>query len=209
MLFRSMARLVIDNTFYKYIEESGKAVEQVMVVGDKTPQHTIGIPMLHALYPRAKFVHIYRDPRDVATSAWFQDGVRDTKRNFEEFIHHFMNEVWPLQVGTAKEVGPQLGVEQYLEVRYEDLLVDERGELGRVLRFLGVDDGDEVLGLCHEAGAFEKMSGGRKRGDGDNTKFYRRGVCGDWVNHLPRELVVRLCAPIAELMRACGYEVTV
>lgn len=38
------------------------------LAGDKTPGHVRRIPELHALWPRAKFVHIVRDGRDVGLS---------------------------------------------------------------------------------------------------------------------------------------------
>lgn len=205
---RLIARLIIDNAFWKYLQHSEKPVEQIKIVGDKTPQHTIAIPLLNTLYPESKFIHIYRDPRDVATSAWFHDGVNDPHRNFEQFIKHFMNEVWPLQVGTARSVGPLLGPERFLELRYEDLLDNERDEIKRLLTFLNVKSSDDSITRCSDAGSFKKMTGGRERGDEDNSKFYRKGVAGDWRNHLPEDLVRTLCKPIAELMTACGYQPT-
>src|SRR5262245_16176765 len=38
------------------------------LVGDKTPDYVRSIPTLHALWPRAKFVHLIRDGRDVCLS---------------------------------------------------------------------------------------------------------------------------------------------
>jgi hypothetical protein len=162
--------------------------------------------VLNALYPRAKFIHIMRDPRDVATSGWFDEGVKQHARTFEQFIHHYMNEVWPLQVGRARSVGPQLGHSRYFELRYEDLLTHENEVIQRMLRFLSVDASESSLRASSDAGSFEKLAGGRSRGEGDDSQFYRKGISGDWKNHLPIELVSRLCEPIAELMRACGYE---
>ena len=65
------ARAMVDAHFSRYVAESGRPLSQVRVVGDKTPQHTVGMPLLHQLYPQAKFINIIRDPRDTATSAWF------------------------------------------------------------------------------------------------------------------------------------------
>ena len=95
---------------------------------------------------------------------WFHDGVNDTKRDFPQFIHHFMNEVWPLQVGTARQVGPTLGPDRYIELRYEDLIADEAHEIERLLDFLPVDNSRELVTACGRAGSFKKLSGGRDRG---------------------------------------------
>ncbi len=204
--FLLMMRMLCDSFFARYLQQAGADPETVSIVGDKTPQHSISMGFLQMLYPTARFVHIYRDPRDVATSAWFHEGRDDPKRGFEQFIEHYMNEVWPLAVRTARNDGMRMGPSQYFEIRYEDLLVKEDEILGHLCRFLGVEDSDDAINACSESGSFRKLSGGRQRGESDNSNFYRKGVAGDWKNHLPADLVQRLCAPIADLMSTCGYD---
>lgn len=203
-----MARHLVDTQFAKYVEQArqaGRDITRLRYVADKTPQHTIAIQALSALYPESRFVHIMRDPRDVAVSGWFHEG-RTSTRTFEQFIHHYMNEVWPLQVGSARRDGPGLGANRYVELRYEDLLRGEEEILRKLLVFLAVDASDQALAGCRAAGAFKRLSGGRERGEEDQSNFYRKGVAGDWRNHLPFELVQPLCDRIAGLMRATGYD---
>ena len=203
-----MARLMIDTQFAKYVEharQEGRDLTALRCVGDKTPQHTIAIPLLSMLYPQSRFVHIMRDPRDVAVSGWFHDG-RTSGRTFGQFIHHYMNEVWPLQVGSARRDGPPLGANRYFELRYEDLLEGEESILSQMLAFLDVDASFAAVEQCRAAGAFKRLSGGRERGEEDSSNFYRKGVAGDWRHHLPLELVQPLCDRIAGLMRATGYD---
>ena len=173
-------------------------------MGDKTPQHSVGMDTLNTLYPQAKFIHIMRDPRDTATSAWFHFGKSDP-RPFEQYIEYYITTVWPTNVVTARASGEKLGT-RYAEVRYEDLLADPAGELRRLLEFLGVDAGAAVVAGCVEAASFKKKSGGRTPGQKDNQNFYRCGVSGDWVNLIPVELAARCCAKIAPLMKQCGYD---
>ncbi len=203
-----LARLMIDTQFAKYVEharQAGRDVTALRYVADKTPQHTIAIPLLSALYPQSKFVHIMRDPRDVAVSGWFHDG-KTSGRSFEQFIHHYMNEVWPLQVGSARRDGPGLGAGRYLEIRYEDLLESEERIVAGLLGFLDVESSNEIIASCRAAGSFRRLSGGRTRGQEDQSNFYRKGVAGDWRNHLPLELVQPCCDRIAGLMRDAGYD---
>ena len=53
--------------FDRYGRSEGKPF-----VGDKTPTYVRRIPLLHALWPKARFVHLIRDGRDVCLSmlAW-------------------------------------------------------------------------------------------------------------------------------------------
>ncbi len=70
--------------------------------------------------------------------------------------------------------------DNYTEVRYERLLEDAPAETRRLLRFLGAGAGDGVVRQCVEEASFEKLSGGRRRGDEDSTSLLRKGVSGDW-----------------------------
>ncbi len=202
-----MARQLIDTQFARYVEharQSGRDLTRLRWVGDKTPQHTIAIPLLSTLYPESRFVHIMRDPRDVAVSGWFHSGAT-SGRTFEQFVHQYMNEVWPLQVGSARRDGPPLGATRYFELRYEDLLENEETMVARLLKFLDVDASPAAIASCRDAGSFKSLSGGRERGEEDQSNFYRKGVAGDWRHHLPLELVQPCCDRIAGLMRAAGY----
>jgi hypothetical protein len=200
------ARAITDGQLYRYIAESGRDFDRIRVVGDKTPQHTVGIDTLNTLYPKAKFINIIRDPRDTATSAWFHFGEADG-RPFEQYIEHYITQIWPINVTVARQSGQRLGG-RYTEVRYEDLKADTSGHLWRLLEFLEVDAGDAAVAGCIEAASFKKKSGGRVPGQKDDKSFYRCGTSGDWLNHIPTELAARCCAKIAPLMKRCGYDPT-
>jgi hypothetical protein len=198
------ARQLIDITLFRYVETSGKQALSVSVVGDKTPQHAISIPMLNEIYPGAKFIHILRDPRDAAASGWHHFGP-DSKKEREDYLCYFVREVWPLSVLTAREASKTIPG-QYLELRYEDLHREEPYQVRRCLDFLGVDASPTAIEACMAEGDFKKRSNGRERGVADPKAFYRRGVTGDWVNHLSPERAAAFCAPVADLMRSCGYD---
>ncbi|MFG1791135.1 sulfotransferase family protein [Nocardia sp. NPDC049149] len=88
-----------------------------------------------AIWPRAHFVHIIRDGRDVAAShlntvTW---GYRDSEAAARG---------WLEVVERPRRVAP---VDRYLEIRYEDLVDDPKRTLARVLDFVGVAWRDEVL----------------------------------------------------------------
>lgn len=197
-------RTLIDGQFYRYLSACKRNTDRVRVVGDKTPQHTIGIPRLVQIYPDARFIHIIRDPRDAATSAWFHFGRRE-QRPLAEYVRHFITQVWPVNVVNGRKSGRELG-SQYMEVRYEDLLVREAELVRAMLRFLDVDASDEAVAACSAAGSFERRSGGRSRGQADNNSFFRSGTAGDWRNHLPVDVVDECCRQMAPVMQEFGYD---
>jgi hypothetical protein len=101
---------------------------ETLVWGDKTPLYMIEMPLLAALFPAARFVHIVRDPRDCALSsaaAWGNSLLRSAQE-------------WADRVGKCRADGEALDSERYVEVRYEDLLADLPGVLARLFDFLGV-----------------------------------------------------------------------
>lgn len=101
--------------------------------GDKTPYYVLHMPALLAWWPDAQFIHIVRDGRDVALSLF------DRRHDFDVFNIYFAARYWEHYVGVGHEAGATLPTGQYLEIRYEDLLADQRATLAKVCDFLNVD----------------------------------------------------------------------
>lgn len=99
--------------------------------GDKTPGYVLEMPLLAGLWPEARFVHLFRDGRDVARSFM----ARGWARHLPEAA-----ELWAKRTALGREIGERLGSERYLEVRYEDLVMDGgEPELRRICEFAGLD----------------------------------------------------------------------
>ena len=113
---------------------------------------------------------------------------------------------WSRRVGKARRDGPALYGEDYLEIRYEDLLLNPSVTLRRVFGLLGARADDRAIELCVRAGAFERASR-RKPGEEDAGSFFRKGVAGDWrgvFTERDREIYWELAGDrLAEM----GYEV--
>jgi hypothetical protein len=63
-----------------------------------------------------------------------------------------------------------------------------------------------TINACSAAASFKTKTGGRERGQTDNSSFHRNGMVGDWVNHMSPELGAELCAPVTDVMRSLGYD---
>lgn len=187
--------------FAAYARRAGKDLSSLRLIGDKTPQHTVVMAQLAAVFPEAKFVHVVRDPRDAATSAWFhfgQGGDTNTPA-FEKHASEFISGPWSVCVGAAVKAELD-STGRVTHVRYELLHASPEEEVGRVLGFLGLDTGTASIDACLEAGRFERFAKGRGRGEEDAESFYRKGIVGDWANHMTEAQALRTCAPVRTLM---------
>jgi hypothetical protein len=121
------ARLV-DALYTAYADQHGAARW-----GDKTPTYTSHIDLLHRIFPKASFIHLIRDGRDVAVS------VLDTwgRRSHVDLVFAAMT--WKRRVRDARRSADRLDPDAYLELRYEELVAEPEQQLRRVCRFLGED----------------------------------------------------------------------
>ena len=109
-------------TFYEaYMEQQGKPRW-----GEKTPTYVQKMKLIQRALPEARFVHVVRDGRDVALS------VLD--RTVRDLTAADVARRWKRKITKAREDSPQL--EHYIEVRYEDLILDTEPVLRRVCEFI-------------------------------------------------------------------------
>jgi hypothetical protein len=157
------------------------------IVGDKTPDNVRHFPLLATMFPQAKFIHILRDARDCAVSAWFHN----QRVNPEPFSKHFASfheftdalaKAWVLNVSLGAKFAAEQP-ERCLTIRYEDLSRDPLGLFKQVCRFLGASTDPAFLEACCAAADFPRLSGGRSRGQEDRGSFFRQGLPGDWRRH--------------------------
>jgi hypothetical protein len=116
--------------------------EGKFLVGDKTPNYVRKIRVLHRLWPRAKFVHLIRDGRDVCLSVldWKRKAARlaELYPTWEEDPVTTAALCWDRDVGEGRAQGRWLGSEVYYEVRYESLVARPQEEVEGLCAFLGL-----------------------------------------------------------------------
>jgi hypothetical protein len=96
--------------------------------GDKTPQHMLHVREIKKIFPEAKFIHLIRDGRDVAVSS---------SRIFvgPPSIYGIAHE-WRKYIEIFDKFKKNLNHNEYLEVRYEDLVRNPEAELKKIFIFL-------------------------------------------------------------------------
>ncbi len=187
----------VSRVFDLYGRHHGK-----QLVGDKTPGYVQDIPLLHELWPAAKFVHLVRDGRDVCLSmqdwnrayrtagrapTWADDPISTTAFWWERFVR------------LGIEAGRALGSDLYHEIRYEALVENPREQCERLCAFLGVAY-DESMVQFHE---------GRTRDDPalSAKKAWRPVTQGmrDWRTQMQPDTVERFEAAAGSLLDELGY----
>ncbi len=188
----------VTGIFDLYGKAQGKAL-----VGDKTPGYVRKLRTLHALWPRARFVHLIRDGRDVclAMLAWCRPHPRrpQTFATWKDDPVSTAAVWWGLNVRLGRDAGKSLGPELYYEMRYESLVARPAEECAALCAFLGVPY-EEAMLRFHE---------GRTRkepGLTSNSAWLPvTPALRDWRSQMPAEDVERFEAGVGELLGELGY----
>lgn len=117
------------------------------LAGEKTPDYVRRLPLLHALFPESRFLHIIRDGRDVALSTL--EWAREDKGpgRFELWQEEPMAVCalwWRWLVSTGQRDGGSLGG-TYREVCYDELVARPEQTLRDIAGFLDLADAPEML----------------------------------------------------------------
>jgi hypothetical protein len=104
----------------------------------KLPETILCYPWVKELFPRSRYIHWVRDPRDAEVHnsdwrpMWEHWGIN--RQRLGERLVSAMS--WKYQYDIVRSVPPP---ERFVRVRYEDFCLDHRGEVDRLSEFLGID----------------------------------------------------------------------
>ena len=112
---------------------------------------------------------------------------------------------WVKGIHTARKIWEQRP-HLYHEVLYEKLQQSPQATLHNILNDLGADSSTPIITSCMEGASFAKLSGGRKKGQEDTSSHFRKGIIGDWKNHLDKTSVRKVTLPAQALFEEFGYE---
>jgi hypothetical protein len=130
-------------------------VDDITCIGEKTPEHVLSLELLDRLFPTMRIVHVVRDGRDEASSAWdFNMGISKGEfprryPTFADFAETFARN-WSRSVGAARRFG-RLNRRRYYQIRAEDLIEEPAPIVRRLFRFCDVEDREEIVqaGIKH------------------------------------------------------------
>ncbi len=111
--------------------------------GDKTPVYVTKMVEISEALPEARFVHLIRDGRDVAVS-------RARRAMSAASTPQAAARKWRDRILAARDQGAR--VPHYMELRYEDLVLDTEPTLQRVCEFIELDWDPCLLSYYERAG---------------------------------------------------------
>jgi hypothetical protein len=180
--------------------------------GDKTPLYCLELNAIRRVLPEARFIHIIRDGRDAALSLrtmWFSPGWEiETQAAY-----------WRKCVLAARKAG--LGCPDYLEVRYEDLILKTRETLERICAHVCLDHDDAMLSYYTRTPARLREHKGRSRPDGTPLRTQEQRIRQQerttkppdpacvfaWKREMSMEERGRFRLVAGDLLKDLGYEV--
>ncbi|KAF8679344.1 hypothetical protein HU200_046128 [Digitaria exilis] len=170
-----------------------------------------------------RVVYVCRDPKDMVVSLWHFLRRAEPELSFAETFESVcdgtvaVGPVWDhvLSYWRASVACP----DRVLFLKYEDLLLDTGAGVRRLAEFMGMPfsaaeeaagDVEAVVELC----SFDKMKGLEVNKPGGGTAgrykamprdaFFRKGVAGDWANHMTPEMAARLDGVVREKLEGTG-----
>jgi len=194
------------------IRSAGAPKDSILALGDKTPANSFHIPTLKRLFPGSRIIHILRDGRDVAVSAFHhrkrilsespQAGATelDLQKEIPQLIAR-----WGGSCRAVKKA-ENLGIPVHT-VRYEDMLCEGVDSLRSCVNHLLPDNSidDDQLETAVDANRFQALSGGRKPGTISAESNLRRGQAGNWRNEITKDTIDRFNPEDRELLEQLGY----
>jgi hypothetical protein len=117
----------------EYLARTAQAPAGALRVVDKMPANFLYAGLIHAVFPRARIIHLRRHPIDTCLSIYFQNFLNAAAFcNDLEYLAHYYREY----VRITDHWRAVLPATAFLEVSYEDLVADQERWTGRMLEFI-------------------------------------------------------------------------
>lgn len=165
--------------------------------------------------------HVVRDPRDILVSAYYSHKKTHPTEEWPQLaqVRPFLEaaefeDALFIELGFIPDVFRRLrewdiSDERVLNLRLEDLSQDPENILRQAYTHIGLFDAgltEERFQQVLAERDFEKLSGGRKKGEEDTSSHFRKGVAGDWRNHFTERHIRYFKAAMNDILVKYGYE---
>ena len=174
-----------------------------------------------------RIVYVCREPKDALVSYWPFTRKAAAARGLD--VRSFtIQEALELFCDSRCPSGPQwLHVllyweeslrrpERVLFLRYEEMLLEPEAHVRKLAKFMGCEFSEEeeedgvvsaIVELCslRKLRNMEVNRNGSTRLGTKNESFFRKGVAGDWSNHMTPEMAQRLDKVVEDALQGTGF----
>jgi hypothetical protein len=163
-------------------------------------------------------IYIVRDPRDIVVSHYFasrHDAGRDPQSDYALSMVNPDSGI-PLMTDALEKMALFAALRSWADaisdpnvliLRFEDLIGPRQFQLfQQLMAHCDIAMPAQTLKALLADHSFETLSGGRKPGQEDVNNHYRKGVAGDWRNHLSGQCLEHFYTVTGDLVRRLGYE---
>lgn len=194
-LYRSVSPEDFCRRFFQFLHKKLKPRRYLL---EKSPTSILLTPFIREVFPNAKLMAIHRDGRDVVVSErFFLASEGKPRRSFEDSVL-----AWREAMQAELDYADKYDI---FVCSYRSLSENGESTLRELLHFLGLPLVNETMHDMLRRSSF-KFTTGRERGQEDPHSFYRKGMPGDWVNHLTPEEKRQFKELAGDMLVRLGYE---
>ena len=121
--------------------------KELLAWGEKSPGHVFYWADIKAAYPNAKVVHIIRDGRDVASS------IINARMGPKTYFA--AANMWCDYLEGVQRIKQDCAAEDFIEIRYEDLLADPKQNLQKICDTLNVNYSESMLKFFEKDASYQ------------------------------------------------------
>ena len=153
---------IIDQIVARLVDNAGNPADPDgnRVFLEKTPKNALRIPFFDRIFPQARFVFLWRDPRENISSiieAWRSGRFQTYRRvpgfdgvwslllppGYQQLRDRPLEEIAAFQWKRTNQIILEdlegLGPDRSLRLSYDDLIADAAGSVARILRFANIE----------------------------------------------------------------------
>lgn len=223
-----MLKLIASLPGYNGVGNFDRQIKKYRTVlpGDVVHGHDWYTPELAQILTQEgiRVILMLRDPRDQLISRMFHV-KRSTQHAWHERMKPMSNDEALMQCIIGGKGLPSTDTmirlaqtwidneADILCVRYEDMLAEPVQNFRKVLSYLGIENAHYLAEVIVERNRFERLSvgrriwqSGRKPGEAKHDSHFRKGIAGDWKNHLNADHIERFKEIAGQQLIDLGYE---
>jgi Sulfotransferase family len=209
-LLPHLRRMVLEGMSAQLERFAPDGCQRVIV---KEPNGSHATDTIFSLLPNARLIFLLRDGRDVLDSladalreeeSWWVTGRRNRQVDRDDLTNFIRrhSHAWLIRTNATQRAFDRLDPERRLLVRYESLLAETEGELGRIARWAEFHASPAEIAEVADRHRYEAVPPSN-RGPG---KAVRRARPGGWRERFGEEEIALMEEVMGEKLTELGYE---